>query len=79
MKKIAILASGSGTNLEAILKEIKAVNLPVEVAFCFSDNPKAKALERTKNLGFKTLQFSPKEFPGREEYELELDSNSFKI
>lgn len=72
MKKIAILASGSGTNLEVILKEVKSGNLPVEVAFCFSDNPKAKALERTENLGFKTLQFSPKDFSNREEYEAEL-------
>ncbi len=72
MKKIAILASGGGTNLEAILKEAKAGNLPVEVAFCFSDKKDAKALERARNLGFKTIHFSPKEFVDRESYEEKL-------
>jgi phosphoribosylglycinamide formyltransferase-1 len=67
--RFVILASGNGSNLEAILKKVKSGFLPAEVPFCFSDNPEAKALERTKKLGFSTLQFSPKGFPSREEYE----------
>lgn len=69
LKRIAILASGNGSNLEAILKEVRSGNLPVEVAFCFSDNPTARALERARNLGFETVQFAPKDFESREKYE----------
>jgi len=71
-KHIAILASGNGSNLEAILKQVRMRNLPAEVAFCFSDNPNAFALERARKLGFQTIQFSPKDFPDRDSYEAKL-------
>ncbi len=51
-KNIAVFASGNGSNLEAILKAVKAGKVPARVAFCFSDNPNAKALGRAKRLGF---------------------------
>jgi len=67
--RIAIFASGNGSNLEAILKAVKAGRVPAQVAFCFSDNPASKALERAKKLGFQTLQLSPKDFPDKKAYE----------
>lgn len=48
MVKIAILASGEGTNAEAIIKHF-ANNPNVEIE-CFSDNPDAKVLERAEKL-----------------------------
>ena len=53
MKNIAILASGTGTNAENIIKYFKDSDT-VNVAFVLVDNPKAQALDRAKNLGVST-------------------------
>lgn len=72
MRKIAIFASGNGTNLENILRYVRKGKIRAEVSFCFSDNPKAKALKRARRLGFSTIMFTPKHFPSRKLYEREL-------
>ena len=43
---MAVLASGRGTNLQAILDAIHAGTLPAEVVGVFSDKPEARALRR---------------------------------
>lgn len=53
MAKIAVLASGEGTNAEAIIKHFEK-NPNVEI-ICFSDNPEAKALIRAESLGVKAI------------------------
>ena len=50
MLKIGVLVSGGGTNLQAIIDEIEAGNIPnAEIATVVSSNPNAYALERAKN------------------------------
>ncbi|MBR4366605.1 MAG: phosphoribosylglycinamide formyltransferase [Bacteroidaceae bacterium] len=53
MKNIAILASGTGTNAENIIKYFKDSD-KVNVAFVLVDNPTAQARERARNLGVPT-------------------------
>lgn len=53
MVKIAVLASGNGTNAEAIIKHFEK-NPNIEIV-CFSDKPKAKVLKRAENLGIKAI------------------------
>lgn len=53
MAKIAILASGNGTNAEAIIKHFE--NNPNVEIFCFSDNANAKVLKCAENLGIKAI------------------------
>jgi len=53
MVKIALLASGNGSNAEAIIKYFES-NPNVEI-ICFSDNEDAKALKRAKNLETKAI------------------------
>ncbi|WP_124057693.1 phosphoribosylglycinamide formyltransferase [Vaginisenegalia massiliensis] len=68
--RIALFASGNGSNVQAILEAISAGELTVEVAAFFCDNPKAYVLERLK--AFKkipTLVLSPKMCPDRQDYE----------
>ena len=50
-KRIVVLASGRGTNFEAIVRYIRENELPIEVVSLITDNPKAGALERAKRLG----------------------------
>ena len=46
LPRIAVLASGQGSNLQAILDAIAAGSLPAEVVGVFSDRPDAQALQR---------------------------------
>ena len=57
LKKIAILISGKGTNMEAIIKDSKTCNYPGIVKFVLSNNPDALGIIKAKNLGIKTFVF----------------------
>ena len=54
MKKAAVLVSGGGTNLQAII-DAKASGLirNAEISLVISNNPSAYALTRAKNAGIK--------------------------
>ena len=55
-KRIAVLVSGGGTNLQAIIDAQKSgIITSGEVVLVISNNEKAYALERAKNAGIKTL------------------------
>ena len=61
MERIAIFASGNGSNAENIAQYFK--NHPsIEVALIVSNNPNAYVLERTKKLGVKSATFSKSDF-----------------
>ena len=57
LKKIAILISGKGTNMEAIIKDTKTTNYPGIVKFVLSNNLDALGIIKAKNLGIKTFVF----------------------
>ncbi len=61
MNKIAIFASGSGTNAENLIKFFKE-NKKIEISFIFSNNKNAYVLERAKNHNIKYHIFSRTEF-----------------
>lgn len=71
MKKlpIAILVSGSGTNLQAIIAAIEAGKLDAEIKVVISNNPSAFALERCKKHNIKTVIHNHKDFPSKEAFE----------
>ena len=66
-KKIAILISGKGTNMEAIIKDSKTINYPGIVKFVLSNNPDALGIIKAKNLGIKTFVF-----PVNKNYSMEI-------
>ena len=69
MLKVAVLVSGGGTNLQAILDAIDSGRITnAEVSLVISNNPNAYALERAKNHGIEAVCISPKEFENREEF-----------
>jgi phosphoribosylglycinamide formyltransferase 1 len=72
-KRIAILASGSGTNLEAIIKAVHSRKLKrAEIALAVSDYAKARALNRARRAGIQTLFLNPASFETRTSYEQAL-------
>ena len=60
--RIAVLVSGGGTNLEALLNAQEAGALPhVEIVLVLSSNPEAYALERAKRRGVPAIPLSRKQ------------------
>lgn len=69
MLKLAVLVSGGGTNLQAIIDGIGSgtiTNTQIEVVI--SNNRNAFALERAKKAGIKSLCVSPKDYENREAF-----------
>jgi phosphoribosylglycinamide formyltransferase 1 len=64
--RIAVLASGSGTNLQAILDQVHGTD-GIEVVGAVSDKPDATALERAQKAGVETAFFPASDYGGREE------------
>jgi phosphoribosylglycinamide formyltransferase-1 len=69
--KIVVLASGSGTNLQAILDTLHGRE-EIEVAGVGSDKPRARALERAREAGVQTAVFPRDEYADREARDLAM-------
>jgi phosphoribosylglycinamide formyltransferase-1 len=70
--RIAVLASGRGSNLQALIDAIEAGILPVEIVGAFSDRPDAPALRRAGAAGIATTAIRPRDFATRLEYDAAL-------
>lgn len=71
--KIAVLVSGGGTNLQALLDAQRRQELVSgEIALVVSNNAKAYALERAKQAGIPTKLLLKKELGGQEGFEQAL-------
>lgn len=66
MLRLAVLVSGGGTNLQAIIDAIDNKTITnAEISVVISNNPGAYALERAKNRGMDAVCVSPKNYENR--------------
>ena len=71
--KIAVLASGSGTNLQVLIDQLHHdKNSGVEIAVVISDRRKAYALTRAKEAGIPTQVVRVRDFPDRDAFDAEI-------
>ena len=69
MLRLAVLVSGGGTNLQAIMDAVTAGTITnAEIVTVISNNAGAYALERAKQYGAEALLLSPKDFETREDF-----------
>ncbi len=69
MLKIAVLVSGGGTNLQAIIDAIADGTIQnAQICLVLSNNKGVYALERAKKAGIPSKVVSPKEFPTRDDF-----------
>ena len=67
--KIAVMVSGGGTNLQAIIDGIANCTITnTEISLVYSNNPNAYAIERAKKAGIPYAVKSPKEFENRDDF-----------
>mgnify|MGYP006339706429 CR=1 FL=1 len=72
--KIAIFASGYGSNFEAIATATLAGVIPAEVALMVCDKPQARVVEVAQRMGIPSFVFSAKEYSSKADYEREIVS-----
>ncbi len=72
MKKIAVFASGNGSNYEAIAAACADGRINAECALLVCDKPGAFVLERAKKFGTPVFVFSPHDYAGKAEFESEI-------
>ena len=72
MISIAVLVSGNGTNLQAIIDNVNNGHIPAKIALVLSDEKKAFALERAKRAGVETITLDKKDYKTREDFDREV-------
>ena len=70
--KIAVFASGYGSNFEAIANAALAGEMPAEVVLLVCDKPEARAVELAQTKGVPMFVFSAKDYASKAEYEREI-------
>lgn len=70
--RIAVLASGNGSNFEVIAQAVKDKEIPAELVLLFSDHHDAYVLERGMKFGVPCESFELKEFSDKKSYETAL-------
>ena len=72
MRRLAVFASGSGTNFEAIVRACEQGELAAEVVLMVCDKPGAKVVERAAQHGVEAFVFAPTQYASKADYEREI-------
>ncbi len=73
-KRVAILISGRGSNMQALVEAARAPDYPAEIALVISNRPEAPGLGWAKAAGIPTLALDHKLYENREHFEGQLQS-----
>jgi phosphoribosylglycinamide formyltransferase-1 len=68
-RRIAVLISGRGSNLQSIIDAIAAGTLDATIAVVISNRAGAQGLARARDAGIEALFLNPKDFPDRDAYD----------
>ena len=79
MKKIAVLISGSGSNLEAIIDACNQNIIDGDVIKVISNTPKAYGLVRAKKFNISSKTINHKNFDSREDFDQALEDSLVQI
>ncbi len=69
---VGVLASGRGSNLQALLDACATPGYPARIVVVISDREHAQALDRARAAGVEALWLNPKDFADRESFDLAL-------
>lgn len=73
-KRTAVLISGRGSNLQALLDAAQKPDYPAEVVLVLSNVAEVQGLDRARAAGVETTRLSHRDFSSRQEFEAALDS-----
>jgi phosphoribosylglycinamide formyltransferase-1 len=72
-KRVAILISGRGSNMEALIRAAQDPTFPAEIVTVVSNRPDAPGLARAADLGIEAVPLDHMAFPSRMSFELKLN------
>jgi phosphoribosylglycinamide formyltransferase 1 len=72
MKRIAVFASGSGSNFQAIADAVENETLKAEIQLLVCDKPGAKVIERARKFNIPIFTFVPNTFASKAHFEKEI-------
>ena len=67
--KVAVLISGRGSNLQALINATAGDDFPAEIVLVLSNKAEAAGLERAEEAGIATAVLSPKDYEDREAFD----------
>jgi len=73
MVDVAVLISGGGTNLQALIDACADDSFPARIALVISNNPGVKGLERAKKAGITTKVINHRDYETREAFDDQLN------
>ncbi|MBT3358772.1 MAG: phosphoribosylglycinamide formyltransferase [Rhodospirillales bacterium] len=68
-RKLAVLISGRGSNLQSLIDACKDPDYPAQIALVISNKPDVFGLKRAEEAGVPTLVIDHRDFDGRESFE----------
>lgn len=71
-RRLGVLISGRGSNLQAIVDAIREGRLDAEIAVVISNRAEAAGLDRAREAGIETLYISHRAFPARDDFDRAL-------
>lgn len=72
MNRLAFLASGTGTNMENLVRHIRDGKIQAEPVMVITDNPEAGAIQRAKSLGVSVVVVDRSFYDGKVEFEKQI-------
>lgn len=73
-KRVGVLISGRGSNLQALIEACEGPDYPAEIVLVISNVPGAHGLTHAEQAGIPTLTINHKDFPSRGEFDTALDA-----
>ena len=71
-RRIAILISGRGSNMQAFIDACESGQLPARICLVVSNNPQAAGLQKASSMGIETACINHREYPSREAFDQAL-------
>ncbi len=71
--RLAVLISGRGSNLQALIDACNAPDYPAEIVLVLSNRESARGLERATDAGIETAVIQPRDFDNREDFDSALN------
>jgi phosphoribosylglycinamide formyltransferase-1 len=77
--RLAVLVSGSGTNLQAIIDAIAAGNISASLVGVLSDRPEARGLDRARSAGVPAVAVDFRAYADRADYDARLEKELARL
>ena len=72
-KRVGVLISGRGSNLQSLIDACRAAEFPAEIALVISNRPEAPGLQRARDAGIAALTIDHKTYASRAAFDADLD------